>query len=285
MRPKLVRRGRNRWYVDLDRPIPGEPGKFERIPGVTTITKAGMPKQALMNWAGTATAEFVVNNWDELAELPPADRLNRINKGRYESRDAAGDRGTTVHTLARELMGGAEVPVPKELRGYVDAARRFMDQFDAQEFATELVVFSETHYYCGQLDVGASVLIPDLSEYDWIPRDDNGRSRMLGDYKTARSGIWGDLGYQLAPYRFADWAIEDGEVIEVPEFDFGAGIHLRPDGTYSVVPVECGEREFDEFLTIKANAAVADRAADLVLTEIVPPRGPRYRLELIDEGF
>lgn len=283
MRPKLRRYGRNRAYLDLDRPVPGKTKSWEKIPGVTSIVREGLPKEVFTRYAGTATAEYAVNNWDELGQLPAAERLARINKGRYENRDKAGDRGQEIHALARALVRGDEVPVPAEIRGYVHAAVKFMDEFDVQPFAEELIVFSETHYYCGQLDLMASVLIPDLAIYDWIPRDDAGRSRALVDYKSG-SGIFGELGYQLAPYRYAEFAIEDDEIIEVPEVDFGAGVHLRPDGTYSVIPVECGPEEFEDFLAIKRTAAVAERVRDLTLTEIVPPQAARFRLTLTTPG-
>lgn len=288
MNPQKVTRGRNRWYVDKDRPKPGKTNSFEHIPGVTSIVREGLPKEAFVHYAGRATAEFAVNNWDELADLPPADRLNRISKGRYESRDKAGDKGKVVHACAQHAITGQPVPVPEGLEGYVTAAIKFMDQFDVQPLTdcVELVVFNETHYYCGTLDLGASILIPDLSEYDWIPRDDENRSDALIDYKTSASGIWGDLGYQLAPYRFAEWGLtETGEVIEIPKFDLGVGVHLRHDGTFSVVPVECGPDEFQDFLTIKRMSEIVDRQKELVMTEIVPPLGNRYQLTPVGERF
>ncbi len=296
MRPKLRRYGRNRVYLDLDRPIPGKKNSFEKIPGVTTIVRAGLPKEVFARYAGTATADYAVNNWGttgcaehgipatQLSALPPAERLAAVNKGRYEKRDAAGDRGREIHALAQELVRGAEVPVPDEIKGYVTAAVRFMDEFDVQPIAEELIVFSETHYYCGQLDFAASVLIPDLAIYDWIPRDDENRSRMLGDYKSGGSGIYGELSYQLAPYRFADFAIEGDEITPVPEVDFGAGVHLRPDGSYSVIPVEIEREQFDDFLRIKDTAEVADRVQDNILTEITPPLAARHRLIMTAEG-
>src|SRR4051812_1700271 len=143
MRPQMRRRGRGRSYYDLDRPVPGKRNSYEKIRGVTSIVRDGKPNQALIGWAGSATAEYVIDNWELLAAMPPAERFKTINKGRYEARDAAGDRGTEIHALARELVGGAEVPVPPELRGYVDASVRFMNEFDVRPFATELIVFNE----------------------------------------------------------------------------------------------------------------------------------------------
>jgi hypothetical protein len=290
VRPQLKRAGRNRWYVDLDSPVPGQAAdldpkkvKYQRIPGVTTIVRNGMPKEALMNYAGTATADYAVNNWEELSALPAAERLSRLNKGRYESRDNAAQRGQQVHQLAQKLVRDQEVPVPPELEGYVAAAVRFMDEFAIEPIVEELTVFSPKHYYCGTLDLGAYCEIPDLAEYEWIPLMEDGRARGLFDYKLSRSGIWGDVAYQLAPYRFAEFCLmPDGEggfeIDSVPEFDFAAGVHLRPDGTYSVIPVECEIQQFEDFLTIMANAAVVDRSKDLILSEIIPPRTSRFRL-------
>jgi hypothetical protein len=285
MRPKMRRYGRNRVYLDLDRPVPGTKNTFEKIPGVTTIIRKGLPKEVFTRYAGTATAEFAVNHWDELAEMAPADRLKRINGGRYENRDAAADRGQETHEIARQLSGGAEVPVPEEIAGYVRATVRFLDEFDVQPIAEELLVFSETHYYCGRLDIAASVEIPDLDLYDWIPRDDDGRARGLFDYKSSPSGIYGELGLQLAPYKYAEYAMDEhDEITEVPKVDFAAGVHLRRDGTYSVIPVACGPDEFDDFLAIKRTAEVADRVNELVMSEITPPLSTRYRMTPIGDS-
>jgi hypothetical protein len=284
VRPKLRRYGRNRVYLDLDRPIPGRARSWEKIPGVTTIVRKGMPKEVFATYAGTATAAYAVNNWDELSTLPPAERLSRLNRGRYEDRDKAGDRGQEIHELARQIVRGAEVPVPDEIHGYVTAAVKFLDEFDVRPFAEELIVFNETEYYCGQLDLGATVLVPDLPIWSWVPVDDQGRSRSLIDWKSGRSGIFGELSLQLSPYRYAEFAIEDGEVIEVPEFDFGMGVHLRPDGTYSAVPVEIGPEQFDDFLAVKRTAEVADKVIEYVMSEMTPPLAARYVLTKIAEG-
>lgn len=290
MRPKPRRYGRNRVYLDLDRPVPGKKNTWEKIPGVTTLIRAGLPKEVFARYAGTATAEYAVNNWDELALLPPAERLSRLNKGRYENRDRAGDRGQEIHELARKLVSGDEVPVPAEIRGYVMAAVKFMDEFDVQPIAEELAVFSETDYWGGRLDLAASVEIPDLEIYEWIPRDDDGRATGLFDYKSG-SGIFGETGFQLSAYRHAEFAIDEDvppgvapEIIDAPETDFGAGVHLRSDGTYSVIPLDTGDDVYDDFLSIMRTADVADRAQSLILTEIVPPRAARFRLTMTDPG-
>jgi len=287
--PKRIKHGEAFRYVDMDRPKPDKRNSWEPIPGVTTIVRAGLPKPQFTSYAGTATAEYAVNNWERLSELPPADRLKEISKGRYEKRDAAAGKGKVVHNLAEHLITGVEVPIPDGLEGYVEAATRFMDQFDFQPFddCIELTVFHPDHYYCGTLDLGGTMLIPDLSEYDWVPRDDDNRASTLIDYKTSASGIWGDIAFQFAGYKFAKYGItRDGETIPLPKFDLCAGVHLRADGTYSVVPVEVGPEQFEDFLAIKRMSGLdSDYQKTLVYPDMVPPLGNRYKLEPVGERF
>lgn len=275
---KIVRKnsGRGHTYVDVD--------TGERVSGVTTLCGDGMPKPALLNWAGEATAEYAVDNWDALAELPLTERLKKIKGGRYEKRDAAGNRGTQIHKLAERLMDGQRVVVPDELAGYVQACVRFLDDFQLRPFYVEAVVYSETRRHVGTLDLIGDVLLPDMPEYDHIPRDADGFSRGLFDWKTSRSGIFGDVAMQLAPYRFSEFLIhpETQEPLPMPHVDFCAGIHLRPDG-YSFVPLLCGEDQYRDFLYIKEVARIVGGLRDLVGEPIVPPTASAYVLAKADE--
>lgn len=275
---KIARKanGRNHWYVDLDA---GE----QRVPGVTTTVAEGLPKPALLNWAGEATAEYAVDNWDTLAELPLSERFKKLKGGRYEKRDAAGNRGTQIHKLAERLIGDERVTVPDELTGYVQACVRFLDDFQVRPVYVEAVVYSESRRHVGTLDLIADVLLPDMPEYDHIGRDDDGFSRALLDWKTSRSGIFGDVAMQLAPYRFSEWLIEPGgDVVPMPEVQFCAGIHLRPDG-YSFVPLLCGEDQYRDFLYVKEVARITGSLRDLVGAPIVPPTASSYVLAKADE--
>lgn len=276
---KIARKqnGRNHWYVDLD-------ADGARVPGVTTLVGGGLPKPALLNWAGEATAEYAVDNWDELAGLSLSERLKKIKGGRYEKRDAAANRGTQVHKLAERLIAGERVTVPDELTGYVQSCVRFLDDFQLRSVHVEAVVYSESRRHVGTTDLIADVLLPDMPEYDHIPRDDDGWSRGLLDWKTSRSGIFGDVAMQLAPYRFSEFLIDPatGEVVEMPEVHFCAGIHLRPDG-YSFVPLLCGEEQYRDFLYIKEVARITDSLRDLVGEPITPPTASRYVLATADD--
>jgi hypothetical protein len=269
---KVVRKNtaKGHYYLDAD--------TGERVPGVTTIVGDGMPKPALLNWAGEATAEYAVDNWDVLGPLPLTERLKKIKGGRYEKRDAAANKGSAVHAMAERLITGEKVTVPDELAGYVESCVRFLDDFDVRQEHVEVVVYSETHRYVGTTDLIARVLLPDMPEYEHIPRDADGYSLGLFDWKTSKSGIFGDVALQLVAYRHAEHLIaDDGEVVEMPWVDFTAGIHLRADG-YSFVPLETGDDVYRDFLYVKEVARVVRGLRDLVGDFIVPPTASQYVL-------
>jgi hypothetical protein len=278
MRVKIVRKnhGKGHSYIDLE--------TGERVPGVTTLTGDGMPKPALLNWAGDATAEYAVDRWDELSKLPLSERLKKIKGGRYENRDAAANKGTQVHKMAERLIAGEKVTVPDALVGYVEACVSFLDEFDVRAVHVEAVVYSETHRHVGTCDLIADVLLPDMPEYDHIDRGEDGYSRGLLDWKTSRSGIFGEVALQLAPYRHSEFLIlPDGEVVDMPPVDFCAGIHLRADG-YSFIPLLCDENTYRDFLYVAQVVRIVDGLRDLVGEPIVPPTASRYVLAKADEG-
>lgn len=141
---RRVETAKGHHYVDANK---------RRVPGVTTITGDGLPKPALINWAGNATADYAIDHWAELGELSPAARLAKLRGGRYETRDAAANRGTQVHALADQLIRGVEVDVPEELAGHVESYVHFLDEFGPDPLLIEGVVFSHSHGYAGTLDL------------------------------------------------------------------------------------------------------------------------------------
>jgi hypothetical protein len=267
--------GRNHWYVDVD--------TGEKIDGVTTLVGNGLPKPALLNWAGDATAEYAIDRWDELSELPLSERLKKIKGGRYEKRDAASNKGTQIHKLAERLVAGERVTVPDALTGYVESCVRFLDEFDVRAVHVEAVVYSETRRHVGTLDLIADVLLPESVDYDHIERGEDGYARGLLDWKTGKSGVFGDVAMQLSPYRHSEFLIlPDGEVIDMPPVDFCAGIHVRADG-YEFVPLLCGEDQYRDFLYVAEVARIQTGLRDLVGEPIVPPTASRYVLAKVDE--
>ena len=232
-----------------------EDANGKRIPGVTTILNEGLPKPALINWAANATAEAAVNRWDELTDMGPADRLKILKAARYEDRDAAAKRGTEVHALAEKLMLGREVKVPDELRGHVESYVKFLDEWNPEPVLTEVTVVNYSIGYAGSLDM--------------IARLGNG-SVFLGDIKTNRSGIYGDVALQLAAYRYAEYIVTPSGEARMPEVEATYAIHVRADG-YSVIPIETGPTVFDDFRRVAAVARVLKRLPEYLSPELEAP--------------
>jgi hypothetical protein len=267
--------GRNHWYVDLD-------AAGERVPGVTTILDQGLPKKALINWAANATAEYAVDHWDELAALAPAARLKKLQGGRYESKDAAANRGTQVHKMGERLIAGEQVVVPDLIKPYVDSYVRFMDEFQLRARYVEAVVYSETHRYVGTLDIFGDILLPDMPEYDDLPRDEDGFvCDCLIDAKTTRSGVFGETALQLAGYRFAEFMQPDPSdpdtAFEMPEVAWTGAIWIRPDG-YSLVPVVAEEQQHRDLLYARQVGIFDAGARELIGDPIEPPTASAYVL-------
>lgn len=229
----------------------------QKVPGVTTILSDGLAKPALISWAARTVAGYAIDNWDDLAEMKPSERLKVLEKAHYADRDAAGKRGTEVHRLADRLTRGEEVDVPEELAGHVESYVKFLDDFDVDPVLVEAPVVSYRWKYAGTMDLGA-------------------RLRGLGlgalDVKTARSGVFPDNALQLAGYRFCDqWMDPEGELHDMPVFDFAAVVHVRSDG-YSLVPVQAGAAEHRYFLYCQQLWRWANEASkEIVGEEIAPP--------------
>jgi hypothetical protein len=205
-----------------------------KLPGVTTILQQA-PKPALVEWAGNVTAEYALDHWDELGELKPSARLARLRRARFEDRDTAARRGTQVHGLAEHLAAGREVEVPEALAGHVESYVKFLDRFDPDPIAIELVVANREVGYCGTADLVAHML----------------GAVWLIDIKTSRSGIFPETALQVCAYARAETYTTAGrDGAEDPLAGLGiercAALHVRGDG-YDLRPVETDADVWDTF--------------------------------------
>ncbi len=236
--------GRNHAYY-----LTREDGTEAKLDGVTTLIGDGLPKPALINWAGNTTAAYAVNNWERLGDLPPVARLKELEGAKYAERDLAAAKGTLVHSLAERIIAGEEVEVPDEVRGHVDSAVRFLDDFKIRPILTETTVYNVRGGYAGTLDM---VVTSDLYPGQVF----------LADWKTSRSGIYDEAALQLAAYGHAEFYVgADG--VDHPMSELGVtdywGVWIRSDG-YDVYPLDCGDESFKFFQYI---ATVARRARAL----------------------
>lgn len=224
-----------------------------KLDGVTTILSKGLPKH-LTKWAAETAAGYVVDNWDELAEVTPSERMKRISKAPNAARDAAAVKGTKVHALADRLANGETVAVPEELAGHVDACVRFLDEWDVQPVITEAPVYNATYLYAGTLDL--------VAEMDG--------KRWLLDFKTSKS-IYGETAFQLAAYRYATHFLAAGaEVSPMVPVDECGVVWIRSDG-YDLHRYHADSGVFRQFLYIQQCARAAEECRDYRGDALTPP--------------
>ena len=240
---KRIDRGRGHSYL-LD---------GQKADGVTTLISDGIPKPALINWAANTTAAYAVDHFDELAEEPPSKRLDILKRARYMDLDAAGRRGTEVHALAEKLAHGEEVDVPDELAGHVESAVKFLDAWNPEVLRTETVVASRAWRFAGTFDL--------------LMRLPDGRV-VLADWKTSRSGIFGETSLQLGAYANAEVYLDGAEEKPVAELGIthGMALWIRADG-YAVYPVDL-ERGFKVFKHVAWLARQCKTLSDTIGEEI-----------------
>lgn len=241
-------------------------GAGQRVKGVTTWGNEGVPKPKLIDWAGNSTARYAVDHWDELSMLPPVQRYERLQRARYEERDTAKDRGTEVHRAAERLLAGQAVQVPEEIAPHVESYARFLDDLKVEPVYVEFSCVSYKWGYAGTADLCA-----------WLQLPERGRTLLLLDLKTGRSGIFGETALQLAAYRYADKWVIDGKEFAPEQVDHCAGIHVRADG-YDLRPIEAGIPEHKDFLRAMGVAMFVDRSRDLIGPPIMPASTSTFRL-------
>ena len=230
-----------------------------KLDGVTTLIGDGLPKPALVNWAKKVTAEYAVDNWDDLAEQKPSARLAELVAAAYKDRDRAANRGTQVHAIAEDLVHGVQVAVPDEIAGHVESYTRFLDEWDVEPLAVEIVVANTEWHYAGTADL--------------VGRLPNGRV-FVWDLKTTRSGIFGETALQLCMYARCDIGVVDGQEVDLSAFGFDTrqamAIHVRADG-YDVHPLDIGDTTWTTARHVIRVARASRNLRDLVAAPLDPP--------------
>jgi hypothetical protein len=248
-RLRLHKFGRGGHAYTLDCDCPGRYRKTDphKIMGVTTAIDA-KAKKALVGWAGRITAEYALDHWDELAEMPPSARLDALRSVQFNTKNAAALRGTQIHDLGERLSHGKTVDVSDENRGPVEAYARWLDRWDIQPIATEVAVANTQYRYGGKADLFA-----------WVGK--LGVNAAI-DLKTSK-GVYTETALQLTGYVRCDLWQPDGPESEqaMPVFEETYVAHIRPDSV-DLLPAECDDEAFSQFLYCLAmardDAAVAD---------------------------
>jgi hypothetical protein len=217
------------------------------VPSVTTILNV-LAKPGLTKWAATSVAEYVADNKPGVGHMYAMGRgpmVAALKEVPWETRDAAGKRGTILHDYAEQIVNGEHVDVAEEHADVMEWAIRFMEDWGIEPVLVEEAVGSREHRYAGMLDLVA---------------DHNRGPRAIFDWKSGKR-IYTSTAFQCAGYAFAEFHGLDG--IEQPMAKYGIeasyGVHIRPDG-YSVHPLKFGPDVYAEFLTIRHAFDINKRA-------------------------
>lgn len=220
------------------------------VQGVTTILGGAIPKPALPKWSAKSVAEYVAQNREGIEHLygmGEAPMVAALKDVPWQQRDAAGNRGTEVHDLAERYLKGEKIEVPDEIAGHVEACAQFIEDWDIKPVLVEACVGSREHQYAGKLDLVA---------------DSANAPRSIFDWKTAKSGIYGETAFQLVGYGMAEFHGEHGD--EAPMADLGIqesyGVHIRADG-YDVIPLKYGPDIYAEFVTLVQASRINKRCS------------------------
>lgn len=212
-----------------------------KVDGVTTILNA-LPK-SLTQWAADAGANYAVENWADLTDLPMTKRLDSIRYAHRDIKNAAAMRGTEIHSLGEKLYGGLPIEVPPEHKGPVEAYAKFLDAWDITPIASETPVVNLQYRYGGTADLWATIGVRD-------------NVRALIDLKTGNN-VYESTVLQLTGYRNADlWQPAKGDAKArqaseepLPPVDETWVAHILPD-TVRMRPVRT-EGQFRAFLYVQ----------------------------------
>lgn len=254
------------WYRD---PVTG--AKLRRV---TTILDLGCSKKPLVYWSATFTSQTALDNLPYLvANSRTREQREEIHewlrKAHVRRKDERADVGTAVHKLIEGRILGTPIPSDlledPELAPYIDHFLRFIDEWEIDFEASEMVVGNYEEDYMGTLD------------YLYRSRP---IARLLGvapatlfagDTKTGgeldEKGVYPEAALQMSAYRKAKvcW-MRDGTQIAMPEVhSTGIVLHLRPEG-YRVIPIDCGDQVFEEgFLKVRDMAKWASGLSKTVV--------------------
>ncbi|MFG2225345.1 hypothetical protein [Streptomyces sp. NPDC048644] len=257
-----------------------------KLRSVTTILSQGMPKDALVFWAGNLTAETALDNLPYLvrASLRPEQRAEAyhwLRRAHTRKKDARAAVGSAVHQMIEAHVLGQPVPAELrndlEIRPYVDHFERFVDEWQVTFEASEMVVANYGEGYAGTLDY--LLRSPLLAAALAVPAD----TVFMGDTKTGgeldKKGVYAEAGLQMAAYAHADvgWLRDGSKVPLPPVHSTGIVLHLRPEG-YRPIPVGCGPAEFAAFLHARDIAEFQRTTAKGVVgNALTPPTSDETR--------
>lgn len=227
---------------------------------VTSIVGC-LPKPALVGWAAKSVAEYAVAHRATWANLPADDAVKLLKGAPWSERDAAADRGSTIHKIIEAYVSGAPIPdCTEEELDVAIAAERFLLDHRPTVHAAEVVVYSPSLQYAGTCDMWC-----EISGEQW-----------LLDWKTGK-GVYPEYAVQLAAYAIAERAVIGGADVEWKRDDLRLGVvHLTANG-YALHEVKQATDQLREVFMalLKVNAWCKVQDDALAVGSAILPREER----------
>lgn len=247
----------------------------DRLWSVTTLTDAGLPREALKWWARNVTAEYAVDMHRTVATLLEDGgrdaAIDFVKAGLGKVRGAAAFRGSQLHKAQERLAYGEELG--DEFAGvepYVEQYQRFLAEHRPIFHMAEAAVYNRTHLYAGTLDAlvelpawPGRLLVMDAKTSAKLKSDPSGKppfpdiALQLVAYKRAEF-----VDPRPRPARMANWrgrryyVVDDfgPPLVPMPETaDVGLALAIFPDD-YQLVPVTLTAEVWEAFLDVYAVA-------------------------------
>lgn len=175
----------------------------EWVPSVTTILQR-LNKPALIQWAANCAIDYVRDKLLDDGEYDWRDVLEDARTAHARVRDSAGDVGTLVHKIAKNILGenatwAADVGIiPAKAQNALKAFEDWRSRHEIEPIALERRIFSQEYQYAGTCDYFGYI----DGALSWL------------DFKTGGARIYDEAWLQTAGYRIAmceELGISSGE--------------------------------------------------------------------------
>jgi hypothetical protein len=141
----------------------------DRLRSVTTILSGGVPKPALIHWAGNMVADSAIENIPALAAASRspeqlAEWRSYLTKAHTRKKDERAEIGSAVHAIIEARLLGTPLPASvkvgdeewaldgPELAPYIEQFHRFETEWAPTWTASEMVVANPVDGWAGTLD-------------------------------------------------------------------------------------------------------------------------------------
>jgi hypothetical protein len=192
---RIPRRQQNGFYRD--------PITDEKYRSVTTILNQGVPKEALVFWAGDCVAESAMDNVPALVRAirRPDDRAEMfqwLRRAHTRKKDERADVGTAVHNIIEAHVLGTPMPesllTDPEMAPFLAHFLQFVEEWQVTFEASEMVVANPEEKYAGTLDylVRSPLIVEELVARGLLPADVPRDVCLMGDTKTGGEMCTGD---------------------------------------------------------------------------------------------